>query len=44
MDGLGDLLLTLYRSAREVPLEEFQEQALTLLKALLPFDAARWGS
>lgn len=37
-------MLTLYRSAREVPLDEFQEQALVLLRALLPFDAARWGS
>lgn len=43
MDGLGDLLLTLYRSAREVPVDDFQEQALMLLKAFLPFDAARWG-
>jgi len=39
----SDLLLTLYHSAREIPLDEFQEQPLTLLKALLPFDAARRG-
>lgn len=44
VDGFSDLLLALYRSAREVPLDEFQEQALLLLKALLPFDVARWGT
>jgi len=44
MDDFSSLLLTLYRSAREVPLDEFQEHALAMLKALLPFDAARWGS
>ncbi|NMV40316.1 helix-turn-helix transcriptional regulator [Ralstonia insidiosa] len=44
MHTFSDLLLALYRSARDVPLEEFQEQALLLLRALLPFDVARWGN
>lgn len=44
MDDFSSLLLTLYRSAREVALDEFQAHALTMLKAILPFDAARWGS
>lgn len=44
MDTFSDLLLALYGSARDVPLEAFQEQALLMLKALLPFDVARWGS
>lgn len=36
-------LLSLHAAAREVPFESFQEHALSLLKQILPFDAARWG-
>jgi DNA-binding CsgD family transcriptional regulator len=41
---LSAVLLSLYRSARELPLRSFQEQALQLIKPLLKFDSAIWGS
>ncbi|MBP0639722.1 helix-turn-helix transcriptional regulator [Cupriavidus sp. AcVe19-6a] len=44
MNSFSNLLLALYQSAREVSLDDFQEHALLLLKALLPFDAGRWGT
>lgn len=40
---LGELLLDLYRYARELPLGEFQRGVLDRLRELLPFDAAWWG-
>lgn len=43
MNELGGFLLSLHASAREVPFENFQQHALTLLKQILPFDSARWG-
>lgn len=44
MDALGRFLIALYQSARELHVEAFQEHALTGLNALVPFDAARWGT
>ena len=44
MHELNNFLLLLHRGAREVPFEDFQEHALTLLKRIVPFDAARWGT
>lgn len=38
------LLLNLYRLSHEQPVEHFQDQALDLLKPVLPFDSAMWGS
>ncbi len=38
------LLLNLYRQSHEQPVEHFQDQALDLLKPVLPFDSAMWGS
>jgi DNA-binding CsgD family transcriptional regulator len=43
-DAPSDLLLTLYRGARERPIEAFQEFALQLIKPLLQFDSAVWGT
>jgi DNA-binding CsgD family transcriptional regulator len=43
VDDVNALVLALYQSAREVPLEQFQEQALMLVKASISFDVARWG-
>lgn len=43
-DELSSLVLTLYRAARELPLEEFQTAALTLIKPTLPFDSGWWAS
>ncbi len=40
---LGDLLLDLYRFARELPLAEFQQRVLERLALALPFDSAWWG-
>ena len=44
MHALSGFLLSLHGAAREVPFEDFQEHALKLLKQLVPFDAARWGT
>lgn len=41
--ALGRALLDLYGASRETPLRHFQERALTLVKTLVPFDAAWWG-
>ncbi len=43
MDPLSKLILELYRAARETPVEEFQELALSLLKSHVPFRTAMWG-
>ncbi|WP_308445101.1 helix-turn-helix transcriptional regulator [Paraburkholderia flagellata] len=44
MDELNEFLLCLYRASHDVPLDEFQAHAVTLLQALVPFDLARWGT
>jgi hypothetical protein len=44
MDAPRDLLLTVYRAARERPIEEFQDFTLRLLKPLLQFGSAAWGA
>lgn len=38
------LLLTLYRSAQEVPVREFQDTVLNSVKPLLHFDGSIWGT
>jgi len=43
LDPLSKLILELYRTARETPVEEFQELALSLLKSQIPFRTAMWG-
>ena len=40
----NDLLLRLYRLSYELPLDQFQDQALAVIKPVLPFDSAMWGS
>ncbi|RYH52585.1 MAG: response regulator transcription factor [Alcaligenaceae bacterium] len=40
----NQLLLHLYRLSHEQPVEKFQDAALELLKPVLPFDSAWWGS
>lgn len=40
----NQLLLRLYRLSHEQPVEHFQDAALELLKPVLPFDSAWWGS
>jgi DNA-binding CsgD family transcriptional regulator len=41
---LSQLLIELYRAAREMPLAEFQGWALGLLRPALGFNSAQWGS
>ena len=40
----SQLLLRLYRMAQELPIAEFQDAALGLLKGVLPFDSSLWGT
>lgn len=44
MDAPLDLILELYRAAKETPVDEFQELALALIKAQTHFRTAVWGS
>lgn len=41
--GYNNLLVALYRAAREMPRERFQAMALKSIQPLLRFDAAVWG-
>lgn len=41
---VSELLLILYRAARELPTAQFQDAALHLVKPLVEFDSAQWGS
>ena len=41
-DSLSDLILEIYRAAREMPTDEFQDFMLGLVKSLVPFDSSRW--
>ena len=38
------LLLSIYRSAQELPVEEFQDAILNAIKPYLPFDSSMWGT
>jgi len=40
----SELLLRLYRMAQELPITEFQDAALGLVKGVLPFDSSLWGT
>lgn len=40
----SQLLLRLYRMAQDLPITEFQDAALGLLKGVLPFDSSLWGT
>ena len=44
MATANDLVLALYRASSELPVEEFQQAALELIKPLLAFDSGWWGS
>jgi DNA-binding CsgD family transcriptional regulator len=44
LDALCKLILELYRAAKETPVDEFQDLALALVKAQIPFRAATWGA
>lgn len=38
------LLLALYRHAQELPVDEFQDAVLSVLKRSVPFDSSMWGT
>lgn len=38
------LLLVLYRQAQELPVDQFQDAVLEVLKPHLPFDSSMWGT
>jgi DNA-binding CsgD family transcriptional regulator len=40
----SQLLLTIYRLAQEVPVDQFQDKVLDAVKAYLPFDSSMWGT
>ncbi|MGO4390352.1 LuxR C-terminal-related transcriptional regulator [Variovorax sp. M-6] len=40
----SQLLLRLYRMAQELPITDFQDAALDLVKGVLPFDSSLWGT
>lgn len=40
----SNLLLTIYRHAQELPVQEFQDVILDDVKPLLPFDSSMWGT
>ncbi len=42
-DG-NELLLELYRLSQELPINQFQDGALDLIRPAVPFDTAMWGS
>lgn len=42
--GLSELLLRLYRLAREVDAPAFKERAFALIKEYLPFESGLWGA
>lgn len=40
----SNLLLTIYRQAQELPVDQFQDGILEALKRYLPFDTSMWGT
>lgn len=43
-DEFSSVLLSLYRAASEQPLAAFQDEALQIIKPVLPFDSSMWGT
>lgn len=44
LDAFSDLLLQIYRTSAELPLEAYQDGVLNLLKSVVPFDSSMWGT
>ena len=44
LNNYSELLLRLYRMAQELPITDFQDAALDLVKPVLPFDSSLWGT
>ena len=43
-DDFSTLLLRLYRLSQELPIQLFQDAALSQIKQVLPFDSSMWGT
>lgn len=43
-EALSFLLLDIYRASRDLGLDAFQDAALEILKARIPFDSCTWGA
>ena len=43
-EDINELLVHLYALSHDLPIERFQNAALTLLKPFVTFDAAIWGA
>jgi DNA-binding CsgD family transcriptional regulator len=44
LNDFSSLVLSCYRLSEELAPEHFQDEALTLLKTVLPFDSCMWGT
>ena len=44
LSDFSDVVLDLYRGARERPLDQFQDAALEVVKKIVPFNTAIWGT
>jgi len=44
VEQLSDLLLAIYRAARDLPLTEFQDAVFNSIKPVLKFDSRTWGT
>jgi DNA-binding CsgD family transcriptional regulator len=44
LSDFSDMLLELYLLAKVLPIDSFQDAALNLLKPIVPFDSAIWGT
>ena len=44
LSDFSELLLQLYRMAQALPITDFQDAALNLVKPVLPFDSSLWGT
>lgn len=44
MDTLSNLILQIYRAARETPVDEYQDFVLGLVRSLVPFTSSRWAT
>lgn len=44
LSEFSNLVLCLYRAAGEQPLNAFQDEALSIIKRMLPFDLSMWGT
>jgi DNA-binding CsgD family transcriptional regulator len=44
LTDFSDCLIELYRHAEELPIADFQDAALNLVKQIVPFDTSIWGT